>query len=132
LKPVRSCVNQRLPTLRIERDALDVATAPFVDDWHAVSFDLVRVEERLIVLRAMGQRECQHVRVPDQQAQNALGLLLAPKLGRLLASLLVPDPRRTEPPWTGTPPSPKNNTGQLGASSLPGSTRLAALSFHSR
>src|SRR5262245_49163239 len=27
LKPVRPCVNQRLPTLRIERDALDVAAA---------------------------------------------------------------------------------------------------------
>jgi hypothetical protein len=69
LKPVRPCVNQRLLTLRIERDALDVATAPFIDDWHAVSFDLVRVEERLIVLRAMGQRECQHVR-----ARTHLGL----------------------------------------------------------
>ena len=92
LKPVRSCVNQRLPTLRIERDALDLATAPFVNDWHAVSFDLVRVEERLIVLRAMGQRECQHVRVPDQQAQNALRLLLARKLRTLLASLLIPHP----------------------------------------
>src|SRR5260370_27593006 len=58
LKPVRPRVNQRLPTLRIERDALDVATAPLVDDWHAVSFDLVRIEQRLIVLRAMHQREC--------------------------------------------------------------------------
>jgi len=40
----------------------------------------VRVEQRLIVLRAMDQRECEHVRVPDQQAQNAFRLLLAPKL----------------------------------------------------
>src|SRR5207302_4830970 len=51
LEPVRPRVNERLPTLRIERDALDVATAPLVDDWHAVSFDLVRIEQRLIILR---------------------------------------------------------------------------------
>src|SRR5262249_43427563 len=36
LKPVRPRVNQRLPTVRIERDALDVATAPFVDHWQIV------------------------------------------------------------------------------------------------
>src|SRR5262245_1027399 len=92
LKPVRPRINQRLPALRIERDTLDIANAPFVDDWHAVSRDLVRIKTRLIVLWAMDQRDCQHVRVPDQQAQNALRLLLAPKLRRLLASLLVPDP----------------------------------------
>ena len=40
----------------------------------------------------MGQRECEDVRVADQQAQNALRLLLARKLRRLLALLLVPDP----------------------------------------
>ena len=51
LKPVTPRVNERLPTLRIERDALDVATAPFIDDWHAVSLELVRIETRLIVLR---------------------------------------------------------------------------------
>src|SRR5262249_14301158 len=77
LKPVRLRVNQRLPPLRIERDAFDVATAPFVDHWHAVSWEVVRIEPRLIVLRAVDQRDCQHVRVPDQQAQNALRLLLA-------------------------------------------------------
>src|SRR5262249_30508393 len=92
LKPVSPRVNQRLPPLRIERDAFDVATAPFVDHWHAVSWEVVRIESRLIVLRAVDQRDCQHVRVPDQQAQNALRLLLAPKLRRLLAALLVPDP----------------------------------------
>ena len=41
LKPIRPRANERLPTLRIERDALDVAAAPFVDDWRAVSFDPV-------------------------------------------------------------------------------------------
>jgi len=84
LKPVRPRVNERLPTLRIERDALDVATAPLVDDWHAVSFDLVRIEQRLIILRAMDQRECQDVRVAYQQAKNAFCLLLVRELWRLL------------------------------------------------
>ena len=43
-----------------------------VNDWHAVSFDLVRIEKRLIVLRAMDQRECQQVRLPNQQAARAV------------------------------------------------------------
>ena len=63
LEPVRPHVNERLPTHRIERDALDVAAAPLVDDWHTASFDLVRIETRLIVLRAMGQREGQDASV---------------------------------------------------------------------
>jgi hypothetical protein len=85
LKPVRPRVNQRLPARSVKCDALDIANAPFVNDWHAVSGDLVRIEARLIVLRAMDQRECQHIGVSDQQAQNALRLLLAPKPRRLLA-----------------------------------------------
>src|SRR5262245_58565959 len=104
LKPVRPRVNQRLPARSVKCDALAIANAPFVDDWHAVSGDLVRIEARLIVLRAMDQRECQHVRVPDQQAQNALRLLLAPKLRGLLASLLVPDPAQPFPGHDGIGP----------------------------
>jgi hypothetical protein len=92
LKPIRPRVNERLPTLRIERDALDVAATPLVDDRHAISFDLVRIEKRLIVLRAVDQHECEHVCVPDQQAQNALRLLVARKLRTSLALLLIPDP----------------------------------------
>ena len=63
LEPVRPRGNERLPTHRIERDALDVAAAPLVDDWHTASFDLVRIETRLIVLRAMGQRDGQDASV---------------------------------------------------------------------
>src|SRR5262245_13825659 len=55
LKPVRPRVNQRFPARSIECDALDIATAPFVDHWHAVSWEVVRIETRLIVLRAMDQ-----------------------------------------------------------------------------
>src|SRR5450759_1153463 len=92
LEPVRSRVNDWLPTRRIERDALDVAAAPFVDDRHAASFDLVRIEKRLVVLGGMVQRECENICMAYQQAKNTLRLLLARKLWRLLAFLLVPDP----------------------------------------
>src|ERR1017187_1716671 len=92
LEPVRSRINERLPTQRIERDALDIAAAPLVDDRHGAPFDLAYIEKRLIVLRAMGQRECEDVRVAYQQANNALRLLLARKLWRLFAILLIPDP----------------------------------------
>ena len=44
LKPVRPRVKKWSPALRIERDALHIAAAPFVDDRHAVSFDIVRIE----------------------------------------------------------------------------------------
>src|SRR5471030_1890092 len=37
LEPVRPRFNERLPTQRIERDALDVAAAPLVDDRHDTS-----------------------------------------------------------------------------------------------
>ena len=57
LEPVRPRFNERLPTQRIERDALDVAAAPLVDDRHDTSFDLTFQEKRLIVLRGLGQRE---------------------------------------------------------------------------
>jgi len=39
-KPVRPGLDQWLPNLNIERDALDVAAAPFVGDWHAISSGL--------------------------------------------------------------------------------------------
>src|SRR5450756_1862260 len=64
LEPVRSRVNEWLPTRRIERDALDVAAAPFVDDRHATSFDLVRIEKRLVVLGAMGPVSYTHLTLP--------------------------------------------------------------------
>ena len=94
LEPVRPRVNERLPIQRIERDALDVAAAPLVDDRYAPSFDLSIIEKRLIVLRAMGQRECDDVCVGYQQAKNALRLLLGCKLRGLLAVLLVPGSAR--------------------------------------
>ena len=73
LEPIRPRVNERLPTHRVERDALDIAAAPLVNDRHAASFDLVRIETRLIVLRAMGQRECQDVRMADQAETASVG-----------------------------------------------------------
>src|SRR5439155_4729970 len=63
LEPLRPRINERLPTQRIERDALDVAAAPLIDDRYSGSFNLAYIEKRLIVLRAMGQRECEDVRV---------------------------------------------------------------------
>src|ERR1039458_1106862 len=92
LEPVRPRFNERLPTQRIERDALDVAAAPLVDDRHDTSFDLTFQEKRLIVLRGLGQRERDDVRVAYQQAEDALRLLLARKLRSLRAFLLIPDP----------------------------------------
>src|SRR6266540_114913 len=92
LEPVRPRVNEWSPTLMIEPDALDVAAAPLVDDRHAQSFDLVRIEKRLPVLWAVDQRERQDVRMAYQQAQDALCLLLARKIRRLLPFLLVPNP----------------------------------------
>ena len=92
LEPVRPRFNERLPTQRIERDALDVAAAPLVDDRHDTSFDLTFQEKRLIVLRGLGQRERDDVRVEYQQAEDALRLLLARKLRSLRAFLLIPDP----------------------------------------
>src|SRR5450759_4715424 len=67
LEPVRPRINERLPTQRIERDALDIAAAPLVDDRHGASIDLAYIEKRLIVLRAIGQRECEDVRVVGVQ-----------------------------------------------------------------
>ena len=74
LKPVRPGLHQWLPSLSIERNAFDVAAAPFVDDRHTIPSDLVRIEQGLPMLRAVNQR------VADQQAEDAFRLLLAGKL----------------------------------------------------
>src|SRR5665811_2634269 len=57
LEPVRPRVNERLPTQRIERQALDVAAAPLVDDRHRTSLDVALEEEWLIILRGLDQSE---------------------------------------------------------------------------
>ena len=44
------------------------------------------------MLRAVNQRECQHVGVADQQAENAFRLPLAGKFRRLNTLLLIPNP----------------------------------------
>ena len=77
LKPVRPRVNERLPTLRIERDALDVATAPLVDDRHPVSFDLVRIEPRAIVLRAIGAAPNGVITTLNTAPDSSLGLAMS-------------------------------------------------------
>src|SRR5450759_575188 len=46
LEPVGPRFNERLPTQRIERQALDVAAAPLVDDRHRTSLD-VALEDRV-------------------------------------------------------------------------------------
>src|SRR5262245_61047836 len=79
-KPVGPRFNEWLPSLSIERDALDVAAAPFVNDGHAIPSELMRIEQRLPMLRTVNQRECQHVGVADQHAEDAFCLLLAGKL----------------------------------------------------
>ena len=38
LEPVGMLFNERFPARRVERDALDVAAAPLVDDRHSASF----------------------------------------------------------------------------------------------
>src|SRR5664280_1854929 len=38
LEPVGMLFNQRFPARRVERDALDVAAAPLIDDRHSASF----------------------------------------------------------------------------------------------
>src|SRR6267143_87238 len=53
----------------------------------------MRFEERLIILRELGQRDCNIVRVAHQQVKNALRLLLARKLRRLLAFRRAPTHR---------------------------------------
>jgi len=64
-KPVRSGLNKWLPSLSTERDAFDVAAAPFVNDRHAIPSDRTRIEPGFPMLRTVNQRECQHVGVAD-------------------------------------------------------------------
>jgi hypothetical protein len=92
LEPVRPRRNERLPTHRVERNALHVAAAPLVDDRHSASFHVTFEEKWLILLRNLRKRDGDVVRVAHQQAEDALCLLLARKLGSLFAFLPIPDP----------------------------------------
>ena len=52
LEPVRLRFDERLPTQRVERNALHVAAAPLVDNRHNASFHVTLEEKRLIVCGA--------------------------------------------------------------------------------
>src|SRR3954454_4909830 len=73
----RRGVNEWLPTLWIERHALNVATAPLVDDRHPVSFDLVRIEPRAIVLRAIGAAPNGVITTLNTAPDSSLGLAMS-------------------------------------------------------
>src|ERR1700694_5683754 len=85
LEPVRLRFDERLPSQRVERNALHVAAAPLVDNRDNASFHVTLEEKRLIALGGLSQRDGDVVRVAHQQAEDALRLRLARKLRSLFA-----------------------------------------------
>ena len=57
LEQIRPRFDERLPTERIERHALNVAAAPLVDDRHRTSLDVTLEEEWLVILWSLDQCE---------------------------------------------------------------------------